>query len=660
MAKSQGHVYNIKLDVTTPQASKQALKELQTAFETSNKDMSALNSTYAELVKNTKDITGLEKQYNKIVAQRLSEKDNEIEKLQAEKVAIAANTKLSKAQKKEMIEAADNGIKQLKTEKKHIKAREKEAKLLAKVNKVFHANADESSKTYKVIKSTVAVQEKLNSLLGKESKLRKTIAKVANSKVAAVGKAGLKVGKAGVKAMGGALAIGGAIAGAATASAGDIAEKERTMASLKSGIDPSIVDSVYIKSGADYATIVDAVNRLSSVTKDSAQLIQGAVLEVQNPGIGKLLLSQNKMNGNTSQLANAIAQIKRQTGAQDLSAALEASTKARLVTTGAISQTDYLQAYSALAQTGLDEERIERIIRNVASKKGEFITNLNKEDLSKYVSGQGINLLKNQKLNLSKLDLDKETTTSSAQSITEKLRAFELKKNEMLVKFLPVVETILEKLSGALKGDTLAKIADGFVSLLTSVIPALDPLFELLDAALTALKPVMEALQPIMGTVVVPALKWVAELATSFVETFVGPLTEGIASILQGGWRKDKDGNEGGNEDGKSMADIAKSIAITAIPIARVARNLITGFEAVKNFAGGGKAQGGIVSAPTIVGEAGPELVLPLDYSRAGRASSIINNFNTSQSFNMSANQTTPLAFSQAVGTNRFVKRFAK
>ena len=72
---------------------------------------------------------------------------------------------------------------------------------------------------------------------------------------------------------------------------------------------------------------------------------------------------------------------------------------------------------------------------------------------------------------------------------------------------------------------------------------------------------------------------------------------------------------------------------------------------------GGSRAQGGIITAPSLVGEAGPELVLPLDYSRAGRTSQIIQNFNTNQSFNMASNQQTPLAFSQAVGNNRFIKR---
>ena len=79
--------------------------------------------------------------------------------------------------------------------------------------------------------------------------------------------------------------------------------------------------------------------------------------------------------------------------------------------------------------------------------------------------------------------------------------------------------------------------------------------------------------------------------------------------------------------------------------------------DEVKPIITGAAAQGGIVNTPTIAGEAGPELILPLDNSRSGRASQIINNFNTNQNFNMTNNQTTPLAFAQAVGMNKFVRR---
>ncbi len=48
MAKDKKHVYSIDLDIKSTTASKQALKELQTAYEAGNKDMNTLNASYAE------------------------------------------------------------------------------------------------------------------------------------------------------------------------------------------------------------------------------------------------------------------------------------------------------------------------------------------------------------------------------------------------------------------------------------------------------------------------------------------------------------------------------------------------------------------------------------------------------------------------------------
>lgn len=599
MAKNnRSHTYSIDLDVKSTAASKQAFKELQTAFESSNKDMDALNASYVELSKHTKDAVELEKQYNKVISKRLSEKDEEIEKLKAEKVAIAANMQLTQKQKEEMIALVDESIKRVEVDKKYIKAKEKEAKLLAKTNKLFRSNFSENSKAYKLAQNAVKLQEKLNNLIGKESKLRKAASKMAS--------AGAKVGKAGLKAgagiAGGALALGGALSGAAAGAANEMAEKERALGSLKSGIDPSVVDSVYIKTGVDYPSIVTAINNLSGVTKDSALLIQGAVLEIQNPGAGKLLLSTSNMKeSNISELNAALIQIKKQTGIQDISAALEAATKSRSVTEAKVSQTEYIQAYSALQQQGFDEEQIERIIRDTASKKGEFIDNLNKADLGKYTRDEQMkNRLANTQLELEKLDLNKEGEPSSKeQSTAEKLREFEIKKNELLVKFLPVVEALLNALDPVLKTGVVDTIANGLVSFLTTVIPVLGE--------------ILEKLAPYVNKVI------------GLITDFGGYIVRAIKAWWDGEDDDDKKAKEDELENRKPS--------------------------------GGSRAQGGIITAPSLVGEAGPELVLPLDYSRAGRSNQIIQNFNTNQSFNMASNQQTPLAFSQAVGNNKFVIR---
>ena len=130
MAKNKNHVYSIDLDVKSTAASKQAFKELQTAFESSNKDMDALNASYVELSRHANDAVELEKQYNKVVAQRLTEKDKELEKLKAEKVAITANMQLTQKQKEEMIALVDESIHRIEVDKKYIKSKEKEAKLV--------------------------------------------------------------------------------------------------------------------------------------------------------------------------------------------------------------------------------------------------------------------------------------------------------------------------------------------------------------------------------------------------------------------------------------------------------------------------------------------------------------------------------------------------
>lgn len=623
MAKDKNHVYSIDLDIKSTEASKQAFKELQNAFESSNNNMDALNNSYMWLERHTKDTVELEKQYNKIIKAQLDARDEEIEKLKAKKVSVAANAKLTQQERLEELQILDGSIKHLENEKQHIKAKKEELKLrlkeshlLEKTEKIFKRQFNEESKKYKLAKSVVVLQEKLVGLLSKESKLRKAITKTM------VGMAKLAFNIAKFTA-GGALALGGALAGAAAGTADSLVEKEQAMASLKSGIDPAVVDAVYIKTGKDYESIVAAINSLSDVTKDNGALIQGAVLELGNPGVGKLLLSTSNIgHNNADKLSQAISQIKKQTGVQDLSTALEAATKSWSVSTKKVSQVDYLQAYAALQQRGFDEEQIEEIIKDTSLKNGSFIENLNKADLRKYTDDEQMKIrLANAPLELQNLGLERSSVadnmlrllnkpqTSQAQSTAEKLRELELKKNELLVQFLPVVEAVVDGLKKALDSNMVKKIADGLVKFLTEVIPGLVDLIPRF----------------------IDAIEKIAAGASSTTQL----INKNVDAMI-GNWSR-------------TPEEVAKSNPFY--------KEALEALKARNNASGGQKAQGGIVTAPALVGEAGPELVLPLDYSRAGRTNQIIQNFNTTQSFNMASNQQTPLAFSQAVGNNRFVKR---
>ena len=702
--------YNIDLKLTSDSANKAVLDELNKSFKgiddqvkkTTDESLRDLNVSFDKLLQNTKDLNALEQQYGKVIDDNVDKIKSEIDALEAKKVNIAANTELTEKQRDAAIQILETQIKQKKQDVELLKLERAKAKARVAEKKFLGNKFNTESKLVKLHQKAVELQIKMNKLLAKESKLKSAalgVAKVGKK----VGSAGLKAGKVALKGIGMAGMAVGALGGAAIAATGDRVEKEKALKSLKSGIDPTIADRVYVQTGADYTTIVSAINALSKVTKDNGQLIQGAVLEIQNPGIGKMLLSTSMSGtGNLGNLKNHIDQIKKQTGSQDLTQALEASTKSRAVTKGRVSQTEYIQAYAALEAQGLDEETISRIINKVSNQKGNFIENLNKTNLSRYgKDAQERVRLSKANLGLEKLN-DKEVEKTSAEKIQEKMRELNLKKDELLVKLLPIAE----KLLSAIKPAIFDKLINVVVKLADAITPALENL-------LTILEPLIDAIMPVIDELLAPLLKWYSGVQKKLIENVLKPVLEWLKTtgfpalieifnaiphlpqILLDGikwwWEKIKNfpsaiGNkvseaweslkswaiEKWNAIKKWVDDIWQSIkdkftefknTIINLPseIGNKIANFLSPFtsddDTVKPIITGAAAQGGIVNTPTIAGEAGPELILPLDNSRSGRASQIINNFNTNQNFNMTNNQTTPLAFAQAVGMNKFVRR---
>ena len=734
MAKNtKSSQYNIELKLASDSANKAVLDELNKSFKgiddqvkkTTDESLRDLNVSFDKLLQSTKDLNVLEQQYGKVIDNNVDKLKSEIDALEAKKVNIAANTDLTEAQRDAAIQILETQIKQKKQETELLNIEKAKAKARVTEKKLLGNKFNTESKLVKLHQKAVELQTKMNNLLQRESKLKSAALKAA--KVGKkVGSVGLKAGKVALKGIGMAGMAVGALGGAAIAATGDRVEKEKALKSLKSGIDPTIADRVYTQTGADYTTIVSAINALSKITKDNGQLIQGAVLEIQNPGIGKMLLSGSAETGsNISKLKNHIDQIKKQTGSQDLTQALEASTKSRAVTKGRVSQTEYIQAYAALEAQGLDEETINRVIRKVSDQKGDFIENLNKTDLSRYgKDAQERIRLSKANLGLEKLN-DKEVEKTSAEKIQEKMRELSLKKDELLVKLLPIAE----KLISAIKPAILDKLIGVVVKLADAITPALENL-------LTILEPLIDAVMPVIDELLTPLLKWYSGVQKKLIENVIEPVLEwlkttGFPTLIEifkaiphlpqilldgikwwwgkikslpgaiwetisgglsslGGFIKESIIDPIGTkiseawESLKSWAiekwnDIKKWVddkwqrikdkftefknTIMNLPseIGNKIANFLSPFSSndddVKPIITGAAAQGGIVNSPTIAGEAGPELILPLDNSRSGRASQIINNFNTNQNFNMTNNQTTPLAFAQAVGMNKFVRR---
>lgn len=702
--------YNIELKLTGSKVNKAVLDELNNSFDgldnkikkTTEESLRDLNASFDKLLQSTEDVNELESQYGNVIDDNISKIKSEIDTLEAKKVAITTNTDLTEKQRDAAIQILETQIKQKKQDVELLKLERAKAKARVAEKKFLGNRFNTESKLVKLHQKAVELQIKMNQLLAKESKLKSAalgVAKVGKK----VGSAGLKAGKVALKGIGMAGMAVGALGGAAIAATGDQVEKEKALKSLKSGIDPTIADRVYVQTGADYTSIVSAINALSKVTKDSGQLIQGAVLEIQNPGIGKMLLSTSMSGtGNLGNLKNHIDQIKKQTGSQDLTQALEASTKSRAVTKGRVSQTEYIQAYAALEAQGLDEETISRIINKVSNQKGDFIENLNKTDLSRYgKDAQERIRLGKANLGLEKLN-DEVVEKTSAEKIQEKMRELSLKKDELLIKLLPIAE----KLLSAIKPAIFDKLIGVVVKLANAITPALENL-------LTILEPLIDAVIPVIDELLAPLLKWYSGVQKKLIENVLKPVLEWLKTtgfpalieifkaiphlpqILLDGikwwWEKIKDFpsaigtkiseaweslktwiddtwnsvKKWADELWQSIKDKFTEFKNTIINLPSEIGNKIANFlspfssddDTVKPIITGAAAQGGIVNTPTIAGEAGPELILPLDNSRSGRASQIINNFNTNQNFNMTNNQTTPLAFAQAVGMNKFVRR---
>ena len=277
MAKNtKSSQYNIELKLTGSKVNKAVLDELNKSFDgldnkikkTTEESLRDLNASFDKLLQSTEDVNELESQYGNVIDDNISKIKSEIDTLEAKKVAITTNTELTEKQRDAAIQILETQIKQKNQDVELLKLERAKAKARVTEKKLLGNKFNTESKLVKLHQKAVELQVKMNKLLAKESKLKSAalgVAKVGKK----VGSAGLKAGKVALKGLGMAGMAVGALGGAAIAATGDRVEKEKALKSLKSGIDPTIADRVYTQTGADYTTIVSAINALSKVAKDS-------------------------------------------------------------------------------------------------------------------------------------------------------------------------------------------------------------------------------------------------------------------------------------------------------------------------------------------------------------------------------------------------------
>ena len=623
MANNNTHSYTIDLDVKSTESSKRALKELQSAFADSNNSVMELNRAYAQIAESVKDTTELDKQYSKVINERIKDREKEIDKIKAIQIGIINNNKLSESQRKNLlnntqkrIDLAQKEIDTLnrsnlvstKAELKKLKAlKEEEAlrkKLSTYVKQDLNALKDKIKKQFEFIKMLKTTEGRY-----------KAIKKAASTAV----KVGGKVAKAGLKVGAGAAGLALGLAGAAIGGVEKTEQKAQAMRSLKSGVRESVLDSIYIKTGADYGTIVEAINRIYGLVRSDQQVEKFAVAEIQNPGLGRLMAMQGHVDNNFD-YQNAMNQIRKNTGIQDTSAIIDAASNSRLVKNGEISQFDHMMATASLTQAGIDPETAERMITHIARNKGNmsFIDAFNSTDLSKLVYDKGLkNTLKNANIELKEIDykkqgLEETPQQKAARETAEQLRKFELEKDKMLSRILPGVLPLMKAMM-----DLARRIMPKVLLVLGHLLNGLRIVVAWIEDKLD------------IGS------KLSRSLRDASVEI------KDAAERMEDAYAMEMPTSEDNMRTIKNNKERLKEI--------KQENELITG---VKN------TPSTTITNPAITGENGiPKLVIPLDPSTIQRSNQIVNNFVTSQTFNMAANQQTPLAFASAVGQNRFVQR---
>lgn len=442
-----------------------------------------------------------------------------------------------------------------------------------------------------------------------------------------VAKGAMSIGGKALKGAG--MVAGGlmAIGGMAVASADKQVTQETEARRIKGGGSleekQNTLLELYGKTGADYSTIVDAINRvyglLGNVSKK--ELVEAATAEIKMPGAAAILRQQNtegvKAQDFTAYL-NRMRSIQSVTGAstEQITNASNYISNLRQSNFSGASEAELQTLYLALQNAGAydNEEELQRAFTRFVRKQrdsGEDVFALaqkwqNSGEWAKSAYGAtdktqvantigNLDFAKMGELNRVK-DFNAPQETEAEKTARE-IRDIEVLKDKFLINILKAIQPLLKD--------------DGLKNLVESALKLIQKLSEFLI-------PILEKLLPHINAVI---------------DTILGIF--GIVSDMAEAVEK------------QNESEIQRQVK--AAEEGSVAGMMV--------YSGGGGmkmlADGGLTAMPSICGEtAFPEFVIPTDPSRRGRAEQIMQT--VSQTFNMGGSETTAMSLAQAVRSRQF------
>lgn len=493
---------------------------------------------------------------------------------------------------KDVVDLSDEDLQNALAQNQAIRARlrltqqeARQANATQRANKSFLSYAKDDLKLLKEkIKEQFKFIQALRTTEGRYKAIKKAAATVGRGAAGAV-KLGA-VGAAGILGL----------SAAAMGSAEGMVERERQAARIKMGIKDSekrdLLGDLYIRTGQDYGTIVDAINRVVNVLGSGAsvdEIRSAAIAEIRYPGAAAMYMQQT---------ANPAS-------AQDFTA--------------------YANRMKAVqSTTGASVEQITQTTGKIANMRQNSFSNANMADLLEvYVGLQ----------NSGAFDTDEE--------LDRAFRAFvrEQKGSDKDVYTLArewqesgrwertaYGATNKTQVRNAIKSVDFKQMArdsrtTDYVSKLTPAEQAAAKMREIEDKKNRILEKLVDALAPVLDSIDVEAL-------SGFISDIIQKVMPLISSIATG------------------IGDVIRAVK------AFYFKYLASNDEKDDYGVGQPHANGGIVSMPTLAGEAGPEMVIPLDYSRRQRGIVLTQNLN--QHFNMSGSETTALSLAAVVGSRDF------
>lgn len=498
-----------------------------------------------------------------------------------------------RALQKTVIEGTDEELAQLKTKNKLLR-------LQAKQNQEQLKSETRERKTLKTL-----LKEDLKGITERIKKQKEFIAslKTTEGRYKALKKASSMALKGGAKAgaaIGGLAAAG--IAGAVSA-ADRFVEDEAVMRRMKGPFSErdrrELLTRMRIETGADANAIVDAVNRVTTTLKGftNEDVVTAAKAELEFPGAAALFQASTRegRRGKEYERLNERLRLLQQKTGVSLGEAMDAARRSRLGG-NRWSQMQYVTAYAALQGSSAfagNQEAMERAL-NAFLRKADPSKDLGEQlkafkwdayvwrAQDKNAVRRGIESIPGFALSSVLKEGGMTTMPTSAETTAMKLREMQLKKDELLLKFVPIASKLMDKLATLIDNGTIDKLADALVGL----------------------------------------VEWLANRLGDLA-SLGATIGKGVASAVAG---------VGEFFSGEKKRPTDESRSTTQ------------------------KSNGGIAFGRSIVGERGPELVIPLDYARSGRAAQVVQNF--TQTFNMAGNQTTGQSLGQAVRRGSFGRSF--